>query len=260
MALLPMTTELRPKVKFPDADKRLYKYRVQLDKIGGEEPTNKDLRRRLIRNLLNLNTPNAEASASDYFSHIVSVGELYDDLNGDNKERSFQHTRPPHGKLPAVTRGMNSTIHFEAEVRLEELQALVKGGVTEVEGEEPYHPDEDLKSLNLLSWARINYNDFNGAHIGKKFYPSEDSLNALLHRSVYNKQERRNYSIDVYEARTGFFSSMRPGNGSLLLNVNVTTSAFFPPINLQDFINKRYGRLPYDPRTSPNVIPREDAS
>jgi len=33
---------------------------------------------------------------------------------------------------------------------------------------------------------------------------------------------------------------MRLGDGSLLLNVNVTTSAFFPSINLQDWIKRRW--------------------
>lgn len=43
----------------------------------------------------------------------------------------------------------------------------------------------------------------------------------------------------VFVARTGLFTSVRPGNGSLLLNVNVSTSAFYPAERLQDWIDNR---------------------
>lgn len=72
--------------------------------------------------------------------------------------------------------------------------------------------------------------------IGKKFYLGDDNNYAgtLLNKTRFDKNREV-----ICHVKRGFFSSMRPGNGSLLLNVNPTTTAFFPPENLHKWINRR---------------------
>jgi hypothetical protein len=94
-----------------------------------------------------------------------------------------------------------------------------------------YRPDEDLRILNLISWRNINEREWNGGRVGSKFYPADQESKALYGRD----------NDILYNLRVGFFSSMRPAHGSLLLNINSTTSAFFAPSNLQTWLQARYG-------------------
>jgi hypothetical protein len=85
-----------------------------------------------------------------------------------------------------------------------------------------------LKCLNIISWKSINSRGaFDGGRVGNRFYPNSTEV-----------KKEVNDDAPLYRIRDGFFSSMRPGQGSLLLNVNAITSAFFSPINLQTWIDK----------------------
>lgn len=98
-----------------------------------------------------------------------------------------------------------------------------------------YLPDEDVRALNIISWARINDKAWTGGRVGKKF--------DLANGDVGLFKKRNNFEIGeptVYQVRSGFFSFMRPGHGSLLLNVNIATSAFFPSENLLTWIRRRW--------------------
>ncbi|KAF8852749.1 hypothetical protein BDZ45DRAFT_694785 [Acephala macrosclerotiorum] len=66
----------------------------------------------------------------------------------------------------------------------------------------------------------------------------------------HSRQDRAaRESVTVYQAKTGFFTSIRPGENKLLLNANTITGAFLPDgAVLQDWIwaryNLRYGQIP----------------
>lgn len=157
------------------------------------------------------------------------MGKLYAECGEDsgNPKISRPHTR---------TRARNDTtsdlvlmeIVYEGKVNFASLKNLLAG-----QRDVNYFPDEDLRALNILSWKTINEN-WSGGRILNKFYPP--SGDALLQRYCGDYSE--------YWIRTGFFSSMRPGKGSLLLNVNTTTSAFYPVTNLQRYMNIRGARFP----------------
>jgi hypothetical protein len=47
-------------------------------------------------------------------------------------------------------------------------------------------------------------------------------------------------NMEVYLIRSGFFTSMRAGRGSVYLNVNNTTTAFFFPVTLDKWMMNRW--------------------
>ena len=96
-----------------------------------------------------------------------------------------------------------------------------------------YLPDDDLRILNIISWKNISQDDiFGGGRSGKKFYPTPPAFSSA-HMIPNNANP-------VYILCKGFFTSMRPGAGSLLLNINPVTTAFYPAVRLQDWMIARW--------------------
>lgn len=89
--------------------------------------------------------------------------------------------------------------------------------------------NEELKVLNVIALRNVYDKDYTGNVIGNKFYP--ESYAARKAKGEVNDNE-------LYYINSGFFSSMRPGTGSILLNVNTVTSAFYVPKNLQVWISQ----------------------
>jgi len=188
--------------------------------------------------MLQKNRPTAPSLASDYYSQIVSVGKLYDkwDYNNDPKF-SIKHMRSVMGDGPDIE--MTSSMVYEGTVNKEYLDQLIH---QRLPSNVTYHPGQDLAALNLLSWSKINFSDGKGVRVGNKFYPKDNP--ALIGDVVRKKTEfvnsnRIDHTQKIYDARIGFYSSMRPGVDSLLLNVNIT-----PDWNLQLWINRRWNSLP----------------
>lgn len=225
----------------------LHRYIINLDLVNNREPKKRELRRYLISTLLQDN-PNtfAQPYACDYFSHIISTGRLWNHPASDDPRpgdatnwRILQHTRTP--APPQTNRiALNSKITYEGSVRMRDLAALVRRAHRQAL---TFPPEEHFKALNIISWRHINSPAWTAGRVGNKFYPDHVDLRADLHRDERQTINGRPMwvKIKVYEARTGFFTSMRPGDGSLLLNVNTATSAFFPTWDLQAFIEARWG-------------------
>jgi hypothetical protein len=213
-----------------DVTKDIRKYRINLGLVKlrerSIEPMKRDLRRALIEDLLRQNSP-VSPYDTDYFDTIISVGKLYADCDEDNGnpklERTHTRTVAANDNDPGV---VTTEIVYEVRVNLTRLDKMVKG---ESDADPDYLPDEYLRALNILSWKGINNNDprWRGGRVQNKFYPSFGKV------SEYQK----NYP--KYWIRTGFFSSMCPDKGSLLLNVNATTSAFYLAISLQAYMENR---------------------
>jgi len=224
------------------SDVGIRKYRIVLDQVNGRDITNRNTRRAMIEDILLLYPPTANIWVTDYYSLIVSVGKLYDSFgDADHESWSVLHQRTGPAGQPMLQ--MDSTIFYEGALQFSQLQNYVNNpAAAPING---YLPDEDLKILNILSWKHILDRAAPLGRVrtvGKKFYP-EWNPDATLSLDPRNAREV------VYNVRNGFFSSMRPGAGSLLLNVNSTSTAFYPAMNLQTWINRREGRPsgPFNP-------------
>ncbi|KAF7911733.1 uncharacterized protein EAE98_011848 [Botrytis deweyae] len=223
----------------------LRRYRIEFGKTPSYDSAGKithrnvfkpDVKRTTIDQMLTANPPTATVYATDYFCYIISVGRLYhecgDDLNNIiNKSHSIASA---DSTLPDLT--MTNGIVYESNVNLAELQRFVNRDPARNPN---YNPGEDLKSLNIISWQRIHLSTFQGGRLGNKFYPdSMGNHNVDVVPPGFSPESQK---YPLWNLRSGFFSSMRPGSGCLLLNVNCTTSAFFPDIILENWIYAKFG-------------------
>ncbi|TGO21637.1 hypothetical protein BPAE_0208g00070 [Botrytis paeoniae] len=238
-----------------NSETQILKYSVCLGRIvsrgkpKGFVPTRPETKRYLITRLLEENKDLFESIswATDYNSFIVSNEPLgKHDLSKIGYSLPTPHTRSGPDDNPI---NMNSSLTFLGLVNVKALIDHVESKNTPLD-----HPEEGLKFLNIISWKKVNSPQFEGGRVGKKFYPHsfvadderwmsqnrrEDALSA---RCFIDK-------VPLYQIHRGFFSSMRPAKGSVLLNINVTTSAFFSPINLTKWIESNpkawgdFGRL-----------------
>jgi hypothetical protein len=198
------------------------------DDKGNQKGNGKDKRklkretkRFLIESLLDSNPPLHNNWATDYDSIIVSSGSLYQNA----AESSGNVTATPHqctGRGGVDKVWVKSYVTCLGEVSLKSLKRHVEVQL------ELDNLTDILKCLNIISWKTINSRGaFDGGRVGNRFYPNSTEV-----------KNEANDDPSLYRIRDGFFSSMRPGQGSLLLNVNAITSAFFSPINLQTWIDK----------------------
>lgn len=218
-------------VKISNNGPDIRKYRIELGKINGKTPSKRETRRALIEQLLAQRPPGTEY-ATDYFSYIVSVGKLYSEFNDDalaaTDAYSVRHIRSgrPGDLYPVV----DTYVHYEGRFDVAGLRNYIDPNSAR---DPNYFPDEDLRILNIISWGKILHTQFQGGRVGNKFFPDEQ-------REKYSGQLFEGGSL-VYNIRTGFFTSMRPGINKLLLNVNSATSAFYAPGNFQHWLFARGG-------------------
>lgn len=221
-------------------DLELRRYTIVLGEIDGSEPTNKALRRKWVEILFAAYSPTAIAWASDYVSTIISVGRLYTPARWPDEVNDYS---TPHARSQPAVPGealLQSSIRYHGPFRLSNLHALV----THQNIPATYLANDDLSALNIISWRNINVPNWAGTRVGKKFFPT-----GAPSQNIYNGDR----ASVIYELRTGFFTSMRPADGQVLLNVSATTSAFYPgtalaPLLLQTWIQRRWdlsnGRMP----------------
>ncbi|TVY84813.1 Protein argonaute 1B [Lachnellula suecica] len=193
-----------------------------------DQKTNRKIKRETRRFLVDLYlskiAPPASRSvwATDYDSTVISVGELYPNsakTKGhvtDLDDRS-QKTQSLRMKASITFLGIVDTQGLQNHVSNKDKSFLDK-------------PEEELNALNIISWKNINGMNFRGGRVGNKFYPED-----LVSR---DEERVKMGAKHIYLIRHGFFSSMRPGQNSILLNVNTATSAFYAHINLQVWMNR----------------------
>ncbi|KAF8848371.1 Piwi-domain-containing protein [Acephala macrosclerotiorum] len=233
-----------------DSKIQLYRYSITLGEVDDHKPIKKkdadgeelperkrkikrETKRYMIEELLNQNKPSHDNWATDYDAVIISVRELYPgSAKVVNQDTPAPHTRSPKKKgdpRPIV----NSSVRFLGIVDIDHLNKHVAGKDYE------HNLDADLKSLNIISWRNITNKTFVGGLVKNKFYPD------CLRDSKGQEADKESQNPSPYLIRRGFFSSMRPGQGMVLLNVNTTTSAFFSPIRLSTWISQNWeGQTP----------------
>jgi hypothetical protein len=214
-----------------------------LGEVYDVEPTKRELRRYLIEELLKQHPFDTNLWVSDYCNFVVSVGKLYSGYDDDrNTEYSVPHTRtPPGGGTESLI--VNSRVVFKGFVEHKELQKLVTAKKAKVNASD--QPLLDLMALNIVSWKDINVvgDRFEGGRVVNKFFPDGPNLRKEIgaNKRWDDKLRKKVPTGDpLYIAKMGFFSSMRPGDKSTLLNINVATSPFFPVTSLQEWIKVRW--------------------
>lgn len=222
----------------------LQMYEVKFGQVGKGVFMTPELRRELMSTLLEV-APKDKGVASNYHSKIVSAGTLWDHISTDVPDpdalRNSIYCTHRVSLADKNSSEIRSTVTYIGRVRMDALQQHV----TRVHKAD-FLIDEHLKALNDISWKYIHSDKWTGGRHGKNFFPNEPSLRVDLKRSQQHRDPNtgitRTTKIKVYEARTGFHSSMRAGDGSLVLNINPVTSAFYPTWTVQQFIQARWGK------------------
>lgn len=227
----------------------LRRYHVVFGDLKGRKVTKSDLKRTLVKEMLLAHPPSATHYAADYFLHFVSQGKLYNDFNDDlhavgtTIDKTFLRPLRPGAPTGTPRDTMPISIVYDGPVRISDLIRFVN---QDVDIDPTYSPDEDLKALNIVSWGLIYRSDDFG-RVGTKFYPTSSQFVSKyppveVCRRLRSDDGRNPASGGVlWVIKTGFFSSMRPGDKQLLLNVTVTATAFFSKITLEQWIYNYMG-------------------
>lgn len=185
----------------------------------------------LIQELLKAHPPHTDW-ATDYSSMIISAGPLYK----GSANLVGQETKTPHPRTPKRPNDrppvVDSSVRFLDIVDINRLNKHLAGK------DHDYNPHADFEALNICSWKNITDGTFKGGRLRNKFYPD-----SRRDKSAETEGCKAG-SLQLYFIRSGFFTSMRPGQGSVLLNINTTTSAFFSPVKLSAWVNKRWPATP----------------
>lgn len=246
------------------------KYRIELGPIKNNEnitsrekatpdetPPSRETKRVLIEQLLHTHhRPSAEIWTSDYLSHIVSVGNLYNDFTSTDIGAAYSVPHSRTGRPGDGDQIVWTMLVYEGQLNKAGLEKYVDPS----DDREPnYYPEEDLRILNLISWKNINVREpkWRGGLVGNTFFPETQVKGSSLElpyslTPAAGAKQLKDWKSDpekfiqanaqkpkVYLVKTGFFTSVRPGNGSVLLNVNASTSVFYPEITLQDWMRRR---------------------
>ncbi|CAG8960888.1 hypothetical protein HYFRA_00002425 [Hymenoscyphus fraxineus] len=213
-----------------DPKKPLCRYSIDLgpDVTRSSDPKStkprklsRETKRFLVNSLLEANKHKFRTSfwICDYDSIIISAGRLFS-VGSAPQPAPYQRKS---GK--DTSRTENGSIKFDGVVEIGELNRHISkkdGGV----------PSSAtviaLNTLNVIFGNCVNKPDFDGARAGKRFYPP------IPGNPIQTKS-------GCYLIHRGFFSSVRPGTGSLYLNVSTTTSAFFREMNLLAWMTMKWG-------------------
>lgn len=227
---------------------RLYRYTIDLSDAGIPGANGNNLSRETKRYLINellttpANRPSHHDWACDYKSTIISAGqELYPGLNADGQSKATPFHRTPaalpnqNGPPVPPVPVPNARILCNGRLDTGMLMAHVNGNQVAAN----WDPDVVLNGLNILTWKNINHmpQALRSDRAGKRFYPH------ILRDDI----EEARLNTHAFLIRKGFFTSVRPGDGSVLLNVNTTTSAFYSPIRLDQWMRLKWPNGPPHP-------------
>ncbi|KAF7881054.1 uncharacterized protein EAF02_006945 [Botrytis sinoallii] len=243
---------------------KLFQYKIIFGKLQLPLRNREDVRD-LFEEIFKQHKPQSTSWTSDYYSCIISTDPLYSECSeeqGSAISIGYEQTIQLNDRKQTIK--MTSTLYFEGFFAIDSLRSYLRPrrastqqssdtSLSRQDGN--YLPLEDLRALNLISWDIINSSSFKGGRVGKKFYP-HCNPRRIVNRSNTRFIPPQHY---VYDVHMGFFTSMLPGPQSILLNVNTTTTAFFPSkMNLQTWLDARWGNSSsytgVAPRTGKNEI------
>ncbi|CAG8982772.1 hypothetical protein HYALB_00001053 [Hymenoscyphus albidus] len=192
----------------------LIKYKIKLGTIKGKPVISKQGKKNLIKALLQNIPPDTTAWASDFEERII-------------KDESYEVKHP----LAFGVIGMTTIIERLGRIEYEKLNDFTN---PKSQPDPNYVPDDDLRHLNIIIRKFVEEADVKVGRVGNKFYPN------YQHRAYSDVSHNSALWI-----KSGYFSSMRPGEGSLIMGINSTTSAFYAPTTLQNWIEQRHSSSHY---------------
>ncbi|TGO08681.1 hypothetical protein BTUL_0196g00050 [Botrytis tulipae] len=255
---------VRPVKELLDKKIKIRRYKIVFGKLEPPLRNREDIRD-LIEGIFKQHKPQSTSWTCDYHSCIISTEPLYRECSDEaGSAISIGHEQTIQLNDRRQTIKTTSTLYFEGFFDINSLRNYLQAtrsltqqlSDTSLSGHNrAYLPLDDLRILNLISWETINSSSFEGGRVGKKFYPHCKPQRILNHSNIRFKPLQHH----VYDLHMGFFTSMRPGLQSILLNVNTTTTAFFPSkMKLQTWLDARWGHWDnyagVAPRTGKNDI------
>lgn len=213
----------------------LWRYSISLGRFKERQPSSKNGKRAFIQYLLEVAKAQGlfltDTFATNYDSIIISSGELF-------KNETLEISHQPYPEA-IEDNYVISTVQSLGKIDFRNLKDLVDTKATSNPSRD-YLPDDDIRALNVVSWKKINDPSWKGGQVGNKFYPEglwREELEENESLRERDKMVRYKRDIGRYWLATGFFTSIRPGQNSLFLNVNVTTSAFYAETDVQKWID-----------------------
>lgn len=219
----------------PNDEKTYHKYEVA---ISGE--ISKPKKRRLIQAITTHAKFNGVLWASDYDSIIVTVKPL--DLGKETWVEKF--TLPPvGGNSPAAGQGPTPDFVQEAQARNTYSVKITK--------------KETFSLRHMMDYLRSN----SAGALYASHLDIIQLLNIIMCKppnatpTVTNAGQNRFYAVEGHprmekcnlggglQAVRGYYSSVRPAVGRLLVNLNVTSGAFYPPMPLLALLDTFRGTL-----------------
>ncbi|KAI9764057.1 MAG: hypothetical protein M1835_007658 [Candelina submexicana] len=209
------TTALANFFEIPELPPQLYKYSVKLPKVNGREVKNRDVKRILFELLFAESTfPGYRKQlATDWQSIIVTTQPL--------SEVAISPNSSVVNSIPSVS------VRFENQTGQQERLSI------EFPSVEVLQTDKLSRYVRHEGLRDFNYADIVAAiNIIVNKYPSRsDSGVTLTGRNKFfvNPDANSSSSKELgrgLHARRGYFTSPRPGDGKMYLNINVAVSAF----------------------------------
>jgi hypothetical protein len=156
--------------------------------------------------MLSAHKPTPDYYVSDYHSTIISVGKLYDACEDEAGASVYDtpHRRTIGPKDPPESGDVDTKVRYEGSVKVSDLENVAKHTPNR---DTSYLPDEDVRALNIISWARINDKAWTGGRVGKRFYLADGDVGLFKKRNNFEIGEQT-----VYQVRSGFFSSIHRGS------------------------------------------------
>lgn len=175
--------------------------------------------------------------ATNWNDLIVSTLKLPKDAPFDKVGRGKDYRVTFHGQVGSAS--VTITVRFANEINTTLLDDWSQGGVEK-------DCEKILTAMNIITQSQVSKPDSGWENVGKnKFFPA----------LVVEEQRARERDLgDGLHYRHGLFTSVRPGKGNILLNVNLTTSAFHTSMTLSNLAEKLFDTRNVDAQKFENFI------
>ena len=211
-------------------DLKLYQYAIQIDsKPKGKEPKGKKRQQTLKlaqEEMGNWHTNHPNGTVWDGDSILYSFEAIpQDSLTATITYKGELEDNPPERNQEHYTVSLQPTVN--SPIRLAELLRYLNSTAA---------LETCLTAPLILTAVNMVISNFGKHHPkktvlgGKRFFMNNTSENVRTKKSYFSDLP------GGLKASRGFFSSVRPAAGGLLLNVNVTTGAFYEEVPLKDLM------------------------
>lgn len=184
--------------------------------------------------------------ATDSLSHIVSWQPLYnqEDTRPDNATMETQYFKA----LSTSGKPQELSLVFLGCLEVNSFKNYVTRPSARQENIEPF-----IRALNMIILKGAMENataDFKSFQIGNNRIFRKSGYNGIAQGVAKQRRDNPNFepSDSLLVCHRGYFSTVGLGMGKILLNVNTSTSVFYRPMMLIDFIKNagKYFSLPRD--------------